>query len=100
MIRDVEEMISFHLRPEPALRAFLMESFEPIPPCQAWSSSASRTKIYADAKRELRKSDVRTGSHVVDVSRKTTTHLESAQTHRPVALSRAEARASEMDIKH
>ena len=104
-VRGVEETIRFHLRHSPALRDFLMESFDRFQ-LAGLALICLKNETKADAERDLRDLISAAGADVSEKARRERLlhHLESADKAHPLelakySLERAGASASEMDIK-
>jgi hypothetical protein len=109
-VHGVEQTIRFHLRHSPALRDFLIESFNRFQ-LAGLALICLKNETKADAERDLRDlisaagTDA-TGADAVEKARRERLlqHLESADKAHPLelakySLERAGASASEMDIK-
>ena len=104
-VRGVEETIRFHLRHSPALRDFLMESFDRFQLAGlALICLKNETKV--DAERDLRELISLASADVTEKSRRERLlhHLESADKAHPLelakySLERAGVSAAEMDHK-
>ena len=104
-IRGVEETIRFHLRHSPALRDFLMESFDRFQ-LAGLALICLKNETNADAERDLRDLISAAGADVAEKARRERLlrHLESADKGDPLelakySLERAGASSSEMEIK-
>ena len=104
-VRGVEETIKFHLRHSPALRDFLMESFDRFQ-LAGLALICLKNETKADAERDLRELISAAGADATEKARRERLlrHLESADNATPLelakySLERAGASASEMAIK-
>ena len=104
-VRGVEETIRFHLRHSPALRDFLMESFDRFQ-LAGLALVCLKNETKSDAERDLRELISTAGVDNAEKSRRERLlrHLESADKAHPLelakySLERAGAAYSEMEIK-
>ena len=104
-VRGVEETIRFHLRHSPALRDFLMESFDRFQ-LAGLALICLKNETKADAERDLRDLILAAGADVPEKARRERLlrHLEAADKGDPLELAKyslepAGASASELDIK-
>ena len=104
-VRGVEETIRFHLRHSPALRDFLMESFDRFQ-LAGLALVCLKNETKADAERDLRGLISAAGADGAEKSRRERLlrHLEAADKGDPLELAKyslepARASASEMNIK-
>ncbi len=105
-VRGVEQTIKFHLRHSPALRDFLMESFDRFP-LAGLALICLKNETKADAERDLRDLISAAGADATEKARRERLlrHLESADKAHPLelakySLERAGGGSSEMEIKH
>jgi hypothetical protein len=104
--RSVETTIKFHLRHSPALREFLMESFDRFQ-LAGLALICLKNETKSDAERDLRDLISASGTDATEKARRERLlrHLESTDQAQPLelakySLERAGASSSEMQIKH
>ena len=88
-VRGVEETIRFHLRHSPAMRDFLMESFDRFQ-LAGLALICLKNETKADAERDLRDLISTSGTEVAEKARRERLlgHLESADEAHPVELAK------------
>ena len=88
-VRGVEETIRFHLRHSPALRDFLMESFDRFQ-LAGLALICLKNETKADAERDLRELIAAAGPDVAEKARRERLlrHLESVDKARPLELAK------------